>query len=47
MNKKHIEVLKDLKAEAEKYSTHPQEIKDALGTAIKVMEVMIDEDQSN
>lgn len=38
MNKKHIEVLKALKAEAEKYSTHPQEVKDALGAAINALE---------
>lgn len=38
MNKKHIDVLKTLKAEAEKYSTHPQEVKDALGAAIKALE---------
>lgn len=36
--KKHIDVLKDLKAEAEKFSTHPQEVKDALGAAIKTLE---------
>lgn len=37
MNKKHIDVLKDLKAEAEKFSTHPQEVKDALGAGIEAL----------
>ena len=37
MNEKHIEILESLKAEAEKYSTQPQEVKDALGAAIKAL----------
>lgn len=34
MNEKHIKILETLKAEAEKYSTQPQEVKDALAAAI-------------
>lgn len=37
MNEKHIEILESLKAEAEKYSTQPQKVKDALGAAINAL----------
>lgn len=37
MIEKHIKVLETLKAEAEKYSTHPQEVKDALGAGIDAL----------
>lgn len=37
MNEKHIKILEALKAEAEKYSTQPQEVKNALGAAIEAL----------
>lgn len=37
MNKKHIEILEDLKTEAEKYSTQPQEVVEAISAAIKAL----------